>query len=235
MTGSAARRRLEAWFWASSFQLVDPDVAELELWLQDGSRVPNVVESALTYVRSSAFLEQFIAKRTGRSGTRIDWRYQMLEARLSASDARDLFTGEAISVRRLFSLDDEDHQSVGVQVHHLVPLKWAERLHPELQRRCGGLANLSPLAPFTNAALIGDDAPADYLRALEKAGAANVDRLLEDHLVDPELLRALQSGCAELEVRVSQFLDDRRDRIIGAFEAVLSGGIPQPGPSMSIP
>jgi hypothetical protein len=118
------RRRLEAWFWASNFQLVRPDVDELEMWLEDGRTIPSVVESALHLVRSDAFSEQFIAARAGRRGTRIDWRYLMLEARLCASDARDLYTGEAIAIRRMFSLDEEDHQSVGVQVHHLVPVKW---------------------------------------------------------------------------------------------------------------
>ena len=77
-----ARRRLEAWFWASNFQLVTPDVNELEIWLQEGRKVPNVIESALQLVRSNAFREQFVAARTGRAGTRIDWRYLMLEARL---------------------------------------------------------------------------------------------------------------------------------------------------------
>ena len=64
-----------------------------------------------------------------------------------------------------------------------------------------------------------------YLSALEDAGAPNVDALLAGHLVDPGLLRALRNDRADLDLMVERFLDDRRSRIISAFEAALSADL----------
>lgn len=225
-----ARQRLMSWYWATVVMpppltaFSQASAFALEEWINDSSGSettdpPELVRKAQTFLASPDFRWQ-IARRATRSHTLA------LEAILSRQGARDFYTGELILVRRLFQVGKSTSD---VQFHHLIPRKWwrVNELRADLQEQVRrGLANLTPIANATNRA-VKNHAPATYLDEFAKANpderAEGINAILREHLIQPDLLWAIDDTTSELEERVERFLDARLDAIVAAFGALVAG------------
>ena len=225
-----ARQRLMSWYWATALTaprltaLSAASASALEAWISDSAEggsaeAPEPVRTAQTFLASREFRLQ-IARRASQP------HKLALEAILSRRGARDFYTGELISVRRLFQPEADEPD---VQFHHLVPREWSrvKELRADLQERVrGGLANLTPLADATNGA-IKNRAPGAYLDEFGETDpderAEGINAMLRQHLIEPSLLWAIDDEVSELDERVERFLEDRLDAIVAAFRALVSG------------
>lgn len=220
-----ARQRLMSWYWATV--LTAPPVmafsasaaSVLEAWVSDSGDAPELVRTAQAYLASDEFRLQ-ISGRASRPHRLV------LEAILSRQGARDFYTGELISVRRLFEPKSDEPD---VQFHHVVPKEWprVKELRLDLQEQVRrGLANLTPLADATNGT-IKNRAPAIYLGRFGETDPSEreegINAMLRQHLIEPDLLWAIDNDVADLEDRVERFLNHRLDAIVAAFGRLVGG------------
>jgi hypothetical protein len=95
----SARARLARWYWAAMFlgpsgpSVLAQGSERLAAWLADGRAEPSEIEHAREFLTTERH-----RKRLERA-SRNDPEYLALETVLSQQGARDLFTGELISVR----------------------------------------------------------------------------------------------------------------------------------------
>jgi hypothetical protein len=220
-----ARGRLARWYWAMMFLgarqagKLNEGPERLAQWLADGGAEPSEIQRARAFLESDDYDERLTR------ATRRDPEYFVLEAVLSKRGARDFFTGELISVRRMFAPSNE---TLGVDVHHLIPQRWSRvaSLDDRLRGRIACLANLTPLARATNRQ-ISNAAPATYLARLgrkeQQSDPDATDAALKDHLIDPTLLRRIGEDTDMLDDHVEAFLADRLKKIKNGFLSLLGG------------
>ena len=110
-------------------------------------------------------------------------RTRGIYALLLANGARDWMKDKA--------LDKVQYASLKVDIHHIFPQHWCLQQGIDDERR-ESIVNKTAIAYDTNRS-IGGAAPSSYLAAIEKRAqipAAQLDALLEGHLVPAEDLRA---------------------------------------------
>ncbi len=97
----------------------------------------------------------------------------------------DLLTGQKIDVTKALAWENSK------EFHHFFPQKFlATKKEPPT--RIGLLANIVLLTSASNK-VISDTAPSVYLKAVEKAAGADLDRWLSANLISPEAFKAAQS------------------------------------------
>lgn len=134
---------------------------------------------------------------------RLSAAYKGVNALLMKAGAQDFMTGQEFNHATFFG--------EGVDIHHIFPKKWC--ISNGIQASTyDSIINKSPLSYKTNIRL-GGDAPSVYLSKLEAAAAnrpafssADLDRLLQSHLIDPDLLRT-DDFAGFMEARQSALLD----------------------------
>lgn len=174
-----AQERLERWFWSGvfgesygsntegQFALDIPQVAE---YVRGGSE-PTSVEQA-----------NFIPERLITLRTRNSAAYKGLYAFQMKSGAADWRTGGPLTFATWYS--------EGIDIHHIFPKAWcrSQQIPPKL---FDSIINKTPIDADTNRKKVGARAPSIYLRLLEQdIDSGQLDRILADHWLRPELLRA---------------------------------------------
>ena len=177
------RDRLVRWFWcgilgelyggAIETRFVR-DIEQVPVWARDepDAPMPRTVQDA-----------NFVESRLHSLRTRNAAAYNGLYALLLANGSRDWMKDKA--------LDKVQYASLKVDIHHIFPQHWCQQQGIDDERR-ESIVNKTAIAYDTNRS-IGGAAPSSYLAAIEKRAqipAAQLDTLLEGHLVPAEDLRA---------------------------------------------
>lgn len=115
------------------------------------------------------------------------------------------------------ALDKAQYASLKVDIHHIFPQHWCQQNGIDDERQ-QSIVNKTAIAYDTNRS-IGGAAPSRYLAAIEKkaqVGAAQLDALLEGHLVPAEHLRADD---------FDKFLVERPERLCGLVEQAMGKSV----------
>jgi hypothetical protein len=196
------RERIIRWFWsgilgelyggAIETRFVR-DIEQVPAWARDGDAVstPRTVQDA-----------SFVESRLHSLRTRNAAAYKGLYALLLANGSRDWMKDKAF--------DKVQYASLKVDIHHIFPQHWCQQHGIDDERR-ESIVNKTAIAYDTNRS-IGGAAPSKYLAAIEKKaqiGAAQLDSLLEGHLVPAEHLRSDD---------FDRFFIERRERLCALVE-----------------
>jgi len=196
------RERIVRWFWsgilgelyggAIETRFVR-DIEQVPAWARDtpGAATPRTVQDT-----------NFVESRLHSLRTRNAAAYKGIYALLLANGARDWMKDKA--------LDKAQYASLKVDIHHIFPQHWSV-LHEIDDERRESIVNKTAIAYDTNRS-IGGAPPSKYLATIEKKamiGAAQLDRLLEGHLVPAPRLRADD---------FDNFFVDRRERLCALVE-----------------
>jgi hypothetical protein len=191
------RERIIRWFWsgilgelyggAIETRFVR-DIEQVPAWACDESdaSIPRTVQDA-----------NFVESRLHSLRTRNAAAYKGLYALLLANGSRDWMKDKA--------LDKAQYSSLKVDIHHIFPQHWCQQQGIDDERR-ESIVNKTAIAYDTNRS-IGGAAPSKYLATIEKKaqiGTAQLDALLEGHLVPAARLRADD---------FDSFFVDRRERL----------------------
>lgn len=177
------REKIIRWFWcgilgelyggAIETRFVR-DLEQVPAWAtgQSNAPTPNTVTDAT-----------FVESRLHSLRTRQAAAYKGLYALLLDNEARDWMEDKA--------LDQVQYVSLAVDIHHIFPQKWCNDNAIDDERR-ESIINKTAISAVTNRT-IGGTAPSTYLAAIEKKAqisSAQLDELLEAHLVPADYLRA---------------------------------------------
>lgn len=177
------RERIIRWFWSGILgELYGAaietrfvrDIEQVPGWACDtnGATTPRTVQDA-----------NFVESRLHSLRTRNSAAYKGIYALLLTNGARDWMKDKA--------LDKAQYASLNVDIHHIFPKLWC-RDHGIDDERRESIVNKTGIADETNRS-IGGAAPSKYLERIEKKAqidAAQLDALLEGHLVSAEHLRS---------------------------------------------
>lgn len=212
------RDRLAQWFWAATLgewygastdTRVASDIQELLDWLKGGDKKPQAIGNI-----------NIRADRLDELKTRGSVMYKALYAAILGEGCQDFRTGEPASAMHTY--DDP------VDMHHIFPKKWADNNNID-SNRYNSIINKTPLDAPTNR-MIGARAPSEYLEKLEgelaSTGGGGVakeqlDRHLESHLINPDLLRA---------DKFDAFYEDRKEKLLKLIERKTGRKIPRDDP-----
>lgn len=200
------RRKLARWYWCGVFGELyggaietrfGKDLADVLDWI-DGGEEPTTVRDA-----------GFRAERLDTMRSRLSAAYKGVHALLMGAGARDFRSGQPFNHTTYF---DE-----AVDIHHVFPRDWCRKAGiPDA--RFDTIVNKTPLSAGTNR-LVGGEAPSRYLARLPAkggAGAADIDRHLESHLIDPRRLRADD---------FEGFLAQRREALLSIIEQAMGKSV----------
>lgn len=175
-----AQEKLERWFWSGVFgesygsnteTQFARDLPQVVDYVRGGSEKPTSV------MQANFTPERLLALRTRNSAA-----YKGLYAFQMKSGAADWRTGEPLT----FST----WHSEWIDIHHIFPKAWcrSQEIPPRLY---DSIINKTPIDADTNRKKVGARAPSIYLRLLEQdIDSGQLDRILADHWLRPELLRA---------------------------------------------
>lgn len=203
------RERIVRWFWSGILGELYGGAIETR-FVRDIEQVPEWAqteeEAALPRTVQDA---NFVESRLHSLRTRNAAAYKGIYALLLANKARDWMKDKA--------LDKVQYASLKVDIHHIFPHTWCQKHGVEDERR-ESIVNKTAIAYDTNRS-IGGAAPSKYLAAVEKKAqidSAQLDRLLEGHLVPSERLRADD---------FDGFFIERRERLCALIEGAMGKAV----------
>jgi hypothetical protein len=177
---AAAKEKLARWIWSISLgelygsstdSRIARDVPELIEWISDGTTPPRSVDEAV-----------FQQDRLLSLRSRLSAAYKAIHALLMARGCRDFVSGDTVELMTFFN----DH----IDIHHIFPQAWCkQRGIPD--GTFNSVINKTPLSARTNRT-IGGSAPSQYLvkiREDQGLSSAQLDEILETHLINPSHLR----------------------------------------------
>lgn len=176
----AARKKLDRWFWCTTFgelygssteSRIAYDVPELVEWVQGSETVPRSVQVAV-----------FQKSRLLSLRTRLSAAYKGMHAYIMKAGCLDFVSGRPADIATFF----EDK----MDIHHIFPQDWCKK-HGIEPATFNSIVNKTPLSRRTNIR-IGGHAPSHYLKLIEERDGISPERLdeiLSSHLIEPELLR----------------------------------------------
>lgn len=205
------REKLIRWFWcgilgelyggAIETRFVR-DLEQVPAWArgEEGAVTPNTISDAT-----------FVESRLHSLRTRNAAAYKGIYALLLGNQARDWMEDKA--------LDQVQYVSLAVDIHHIFPQKWCMDRKIDDERR-ESIVNKTAISAVTNRT-IGGHAPSAYLQTISKKAQIpdeQVDRLLEAHLVPPDLLR---------RDAFDQFFVRRRELLCELVETAMGKAVPR--------
>lgn len=200
------RRKLAQWYWCGVFGELyggaietrfAKDLADVLAWIEDAGEPTTVKDAA------------FRADRLNSMTSRLSAAYKGVHALLMNEGARDFRSGQPFNHTTYF---DE-----AVDIHHIFPRAWCQR-EGVPREHFDTIINKTPLSYKTNR-VIGGDAPSHYLAKLPKQGSGSddeINRHLESHLINPELLRADDFDA---------FIHHRREALLALIEKAIGKSI----------
>jgi hypothetical protein len=199
------RERIVRWFWSGILGELYGGAIETR-FVRDIEQVPawacDLPDAASPRTVQDA---NFVESRLHSLRTRNAAAYKGIYALLLTNAARDWMRDKA--------LDKAQYASLKVDIHHIFPQHWCQQHDIDDERR-ESIVNKTAIAYDTNRS-IGGAAPSKYLGAIEKKaqiGSAQLDGLLEGHLVPAERLRADD---------FDRFFVERRDRLCALVEEAM--------------
>ena len=200
---ASVRARLLRWYWNGVFgelygstveSRIAKDFIEVPEWIAGGLEPSTITDAT------------FRADRLFSMRMRLSAAYKGVNALLMREGAKDFVSGQDFNHTAFFGEN--------VDIHHIFPRAWCKKAGRDW-KVYDSIVNKTPLSYRTNRR-IGGDAPSEYLARLERGSknhtpvpAGTLDRHLETHLIDPELLRA---------DNFEQFMEDRKERLLTLIE-----------------
>ena len=199
------RERIIRWFWSGILGELYGGAIETR-FVRDIEQVP-AWACDLPDVASPRTVQDanFVESRLHSLRTRNAAAYKGIYALLLTNEARDWMSDKA--------LDKAQYASLKVDIHHIFPQHWCQQHDIDDERR-ESIVNKTAIAYDTNRS-IGGAAPSKYLGAIEKKaqiGSAQLDGLLEGHLVPAQRLRADD---------FDRFFVERRERLCVLVEEAM--------------
>ena len=199
------RERIIRWFWSGILGELYGGAIETR-FVRDIEQVP-AWACDLPDVASPRTVQDanFVESRLHSLRTRNAAAYKGIYALLLTNEARDWMRDKA--------LDKAQYASLKVDIHHIFPQHWCQQHDIDDERR-ESIVNKTAIAYDTNRS-IGGAAPSKYLGAIEKKaqiGSAQLDGLLEGHLVPAQRLRADD---------FDRFFVERRERLCVLVEEAM--------------
>lgn len=176
----AVDAKLNRWYWSgvlgelyggATESRFARDVEQVPVWIDNGPEPETVSQAA------------FHENRLFTLRTRGSAAYKGIYALLMRAGCVDWMHNQP--------LDFATYKSLGIDIHHVFPVKWCEENNIDAGLR-ESIVNKTAIAYDTNRS-IGGRSPGLYMPFIEgKAGinSAQLDALVATHLIDPELLRA---------------------------------------------
>ena len=199
------RERIVRWFWSGILGELYGGAIETR-FVRDIEQVPawacDLPDAASPRTVQDA---NFVESRLHSLRTRNAAAYKGIYALLLTNAARDWMRDKA--------LDKAQYASLKVDIHHIFPQHWCQQHDIDDERR-ESIVNKTAIAYDTNRS-IGGAAPSKYLGAIEKKaqiGSAQLDGLLEGHLVPAQRLRADD---------FDRFFVERRERLCVLVEEAM--------------
>lgn len=213
---SPEQAKLAKWYWrgvlgeyygSATETKIARDVPQLIEWLHGGEE-PRTVRDAT-----------FDIDRLDSLRMRLSAAYKGFHALLMRSGCEDFVSGKTVDLMTAWN--------DAIDIHHIFPRDWCKKagIPRELY---DSIINKTPLSAQTNRE-IGGRAPSAYLERIERRydmTDAELDAILETHLIDPSLLRAddfdafysaRKSALAELaedaEVKVNRMSRDEEEAL----------------------
>ena len=202
--------RLAQWYWCgvlgelyggSSETRIANDLEEVLSWVlsdldnnDSADGLPRTISEA-----------SFQANRLDTLRSRVSAAYKGLSILVLREEAQDLFWKETVK-----QLDVEE---VGLDIHHIFPRVWCES-KGIAATTFDSIINKTPVSYKANR-MIGGRAPSDYLKVLQSRAGLNEDgmnRIIESHQVDPEMLR---------QDDFSGFFEKRRQSLLSIVEKAM--------------
>lgn len=179
------KERLVRWFWSGILgelyggAIATRFVRDLEQvpdWAMapDSSTVPNTV-------RDATFVESRLHSLRTRNAAAYKGIYSLILDR--DGGVRDWMEGKA--------LDKYQYVDLATDIHHIFPRDWCQK-HGVDGERQDSIVNKTAITARTNRS-IGGAAPSKYLEKIQRVAQivpAQLDALLEEHLIPAEMLRA---------------------------------------------
>jgi hypothetical protein len=177
------RERIVRWFWSGILGELYGGAIETR-FVRDIEQVPPWACGTPEAVTPRTVQDaNFVESRLHSLRTRNAAAYKGIYALLLANGARDWMKDRA--------LDKAQYASLKVDIHHIFPQHWCNQQEIDDERR-ESIVNKTAIAYDTNRS-IGGAAPSRYLGTIERKaqiGPAQLDGLLEGHLVSAQCLRA---------------------------------------------
>ena len=199
------RERIIRWFWSGILGELYGGAIETR-FVRDIEQVPAWACDLLDVASPRTVQDaNFVESRLHSLRTRNAAAYKGIYALLLTNEARDWMRDKA--------LDKAQYASLKVDIHHIFPQHWCQQHDIDDERR-ESIVNKTAIAYDTNRS-IGGAAPSKYLGAIEKKaqiGSAQLDGLLEGHLVPAQRLRADD---------FDRFFVERRERLCVLVEEAM--------------
>lgn len=201
--------RLARWYWCgvlgelyggSSETRIANDLEEVLPWVLSDSGKDSANGLPRTVSEAS-----FQANRLNTLRSRVSAAYKGLSILVLREDAQDFFWKETVK-----QLDVEE---VGLDIHHIFPKAWCET-KGIVATTFDSIINKTPISYKANR-MIGGRAPSDYLKVLQSKAGLDEDgmnRIIETHQVDPEMLR---------QNDFNGFFEKRRQSLLGIVEKAM--------------
>ncbi|MEU6722849.1 DUF262 domain-containing protein [Nonomuraea wenchangensis] len=176
------RAKLAQWFWCGIIGELYGSASETR-FARDIEQVPGWARGTEAATPRTVADCTFAASRLLSLRTRNAAAYKGIYALVLAHGAKDWMYHKAF--------DKIQYVDLAVDIHHIFPSKWCLDHGIDPSRR-ESIVNKTPLSSETNRA-IGGVAPSVYLSKIEKKaaiGSAQLDVLVDTHLVDAAQLRA---------------------------------------------
>lgn len=188
--------KIRRWFWSgvlgelyggTTETRFARDLEQVVPWVNGEGPEPGTVAEAT-----------FQASRLMTLRTRNSAAYKGVYALLMREGCMDWIYRQPLNMATFLDLN--------VDIHHIFPKAWCDRNKVDRRMR-ESIVNKTALSAATNRK-IGGRSPAEYLRTVEAAAGipgADVDRVLETHLIDPTTLR---------DADFEKFFATRRGRLL---------------------
>jgi hypothetical protein len=176
-------KRLSEWFWCGVMgelyggaieNRFANDLEDFLLWVDDDTKLPRTVFDA-----------SFHPSRLETLRTRNSAAYKGLHVLVLRNGAEDFFWKA--------NVQELDNMGEALDIHHLFPKNWCEK-NGISKKIYDSAVNKTPISYKANRK-IGGEAPSQYLRRIQDDAQvgiddANMDNILDTHLVDPGAFRS---------------------------------------------
>lgn len=200
--------RISQWYWcgvlgelygSTTETRLARDVEQVPPWALSSPGQSEHASTPETIARAGFFESRLLSMKTRNSAA-----YRGVYALLMSQGCIDW--------RQDIRMEHATYEQLQVDIHHIFPRSWCEKSRIDPVKR-ESIINKTPLGKKTNI-LLGGDSPAVYIKRLENAGfpAAEVDRIISTHKIDPHYLRS-----ADFE----SFFQARREQLIQLIESAM--------------
>lgn len=204
---AAAKEKITRWYWCGVLGELyggtletrfASDLIQVVDWIKEGNTEPRTITDAT-----------FNASRLYSLQTRNSAAYKGIYALLMRDGALDFISGNKIT--------DQVYFDEKIDIHHIFPVKWCQQRNLP-KSEWNSIINKTAISAKTNRT-IGGNAPSLYLDKIskkEKLPPETLKKILQSHLIEPELLE---------QDDFDGFITNRRDALLDRIAKAMGKNI----------